>query len=43
MGRTIGDGGWYLHIADIATDPAHQRRGIGRAVVAWIGTALLTE
>ena len=36
MGRTIGDGGWYFHIADIATDPAHQRRGIGRAVVAWL-------
>ncbi|MGL3201211.1 MULTISPECIES: GNAT family N-acetyltransferase [Curtobacterium] len=33
MGRAIGDGGWYFHIADIATDPAHQRHGIGRAVV----------
>ncbi|WP_373682813.1 GNAT family N-acetyltransferase [Curtobacterium sp. csp3] len=36
MGRTIGDGGWYFHIADIATDPAHQRRGLGRAVVEWL-------
>ncbi|WIB58994.1 GNAT family N-acetyltransferase [Curtobacterium sp. MCLR17_007] len=36
MGRTIGDGGWYFHIADIATDPAHQRRGLGRQVVTWL-------
>jgi GNAT superfamily N-acetyltransferase len=33
MGRVIGDGGWYFHIADIATLPAYQRRGIGRAVL----------
>ena len=33
MGRAIGDGTWYFHIADVATDPAHQRRGIGRAVM----------
>lgn len=36
MGRTIGDGGWYFHIADIATDPGHQRRGLGRIVVEWL-------
>lgn len=36
MGRTIGDGGWCSHIADIATDPAHQRRGLGRQVVTWL-------
>ncbi|RPE85264.1 acetyltransferase (GNAT) family protein [Curtobacterium sp. PhB137] len=36
MGRTIGDGGWYFHIADIATDPDHQRRGLGRRVVEWL-------
>ncbi|MFJ5143975.1 GNAT family N-acetyltransferase [Curtobacterium sp. NPDC088465] len=36
MGRTIGDGGWYFHIADIATDPDHQRRGLGRVVVEWL-------
>lgn len=36
MGRTIGDGGWYFHIADIATAPGHQRRGLGRAVVEWL-------
>ena len=33
MGRIIGDGGWYFHIADMATLPSHQRRGIGRAVL----------
>lgn len=34
MGRVIGDGGWYFHIADMATLPAHQRRGLGRVVLA---------
>ncbi|MET0822042.1 MAG: GNAT family N-acetyltransferase [Aeromicrobium sp.] len=33
MGRVIGDGGWYFHLADIATDPDHQRRGLGSCVV----------
>lgn len=33
MGRVIGDGTWYFHIADIATEPDHQRRGLGRAVM----------
>ncbi|TCK61439.1 GNAT family N-acetyltransferase [Curtobacterium sp. PhB136] len=36
MGRVLGDGGWYFHIADIATDPAHQRRGLGRRVLEWL-------
>lgn len=33
MGRVIGDGGWYFHIADIATLPDHQGNGLGRAVM----------
>ncbi|MEE1616971.1 GNAT family N-acetyltransferase [Brachybacterium sp. J153] len=33
MGRTLGDGTWYFHLADIATDPGHQRQGLGRAVM----------
>ena len=37
MGRVIGDGGWYFHIVDMAVLPAHQRRGLGDAVL----TALL--
>ncbi|TWS19312.1 GNAT family N-acetyltransferase [Tsukamurella asaccharolytica] len=36
MGRVLGDGGWYFHIADMATLPAHQGRGIGRAVLDWL-------
>ncbi|KAK3695646.1 hypothetical protein B0T22DRAFT_455896, partial [Podospora appendiculata] len=33
MGRIIGDGGWYFLIADMAVLPAHQRRGLGDAVL----------
>ncbi|MGY5766617.1 GNAT family N-acetyltransferase [Brachybacterium sp. DNPG3] len=33
MGRVIGDGTWYFHIADVATWPRHRRRGLGRAVM----------
>jgi GNAT superfamily N-acetyltransferase len=33
MGRIIGDGGWYFLIADMATLPEHQRRGVGAAVL----------
>ena len=33
MGRVIGDGGWYFHVADMATLPAHQRNGLGRLVL----------
>jgi ribosomal protein S18 acetylase RimI-like enzyme len=34
MGRVIGDGGWYFHVADVATLPDHQGRGLGRRVLA---------
>lgn len=33
MGRVIGDGTWYFHLADVATEPAQQRQGLGRAVM----------
>ncbi len=33
MGRVVGDGGWYFVVADMVTDPGHQRRGVGRAVL----------
>jgi ribosomal protein S18 acetylase RimI-like enzyme len=33
MGRILGDGGWYFHIADMATLPDHQRRGLGRRIL----------
>lgn len=34
MGRVIGDGGWYFHIADVATLPGYQRLGYGRTVLS---------
>lgn len=33
MGRVIGDGGWYFLVADMATLPEHQGRGLGKAVL----------
>lgn len=33
MGRIIGDGGWYFHVADMATLPDHQMKGLGKAIV----------
>lgn len=33
MGRIIGDGGWYFHIADMATLPEHQRKGLGSHIL----------
>ena len=31
--RNFGDGGWYFHVADMATLPEHQGRGLGRLVL----------
>ncbi|GAB6939598.1 GNAT family N-acetyltransferase [Isoptericola variabilis] len=36
MGRVLGDGGWYFHVADMATLPDHQRQGLGRRVLGWL-------
>jgi GNAT superfamily N-acetyltransferase len=33
MGRVIGDGGWYFHIADMAVHPEHQRKGLGDVIL----------
>ncbi|MCJ1707570.1 GNAT family N-acetyltransferase [Microbacterium sp. VKM Ac-2923] len=33
MGRVVGDGGWYFLIADMATLPEYQRRGLGRRIL----------
>ncbi|KAI1157295.1 putative GNAT family N-acetyltransferase [Nemania serpens] len=33
MGRIVGDGGWYFFVADMATLPEHQRRGLGNAIL----------
>ncbi|OJD36279.1 acetyltransferase [Diplodia corticola] len=33
MFRTIGDGGWYFHLADMAVLPAHRCKGLGEALL----------
>lgn len=33
MGRIIGDGGLFFQIVDIAVEPEHQGRGLGKAIV----------
>jgi ribosomal protein S18 acetylase RimI-like enzyme len=34
MGRIIGDRGLFFQIVDIAVDPNHQKRGLGKRIVA---------
>ena len=34
MGRIVGDGGLFFQLVDIAVEPRHQGRGIGKAIVA---------
>ncbi|WP_220792894.1 GNAT family N-acetyltransferase [Gluconacetobacter aggeris] len=36
MGRMIGDGALFIHLVDIAVDPAHHGHGIGSAIVGAI-------
>jgi ribosomal protein S18 acetylase RimI-like enzyme len=36
MGRVIGDGGLFYQVVDIAVEPAHQRRGLGKAIIGKI-------
>jgi GNAT superfamily N-acetyltransferase len=33
FGRTIDDGRFYATVVDVVVSPAHQRRGVGRAIV----------
>jgi GNAT superfamily N-acetyltransferase len=34
MGRVIGDGGWYFHVADMAVHPDHQKKGLGDYILS---------
>jgi len=40
MGRIIGDGGCFFTVVDIAVEPAHQKRGLGKRIMsaldAWL-------
>ncbi|MHA0856115.1 GNAT family N-acetyltransferase [Paenibacillus sp. CMAA1364] len=36
MGRIIGDGGCFYQIVDIAVDPFHQGKGLGRLIMSEI-------
>lgn len=36
MGRLIGDGGCFFQVVDIAVEPAHQGRGLGKSIMAAI-------
>ena len=40
MGRVIGDGGLFFQIVDIAVDPVHQGRGIGKKIMEHLTTQL---
>ena len=40
MGRVIGDGGLFFQVVDIAVEPPHQGRGLGKAIVSAIVTHL---
>lgn len=34
MGRLVGDGGCFFFVVDVAVEPAHQRRGLGKRIMA---------
>jgi GNAT superfamily N-acetyltransferase len=36
IGRVIGDGGLFYDIVDIAVDPNHQGKGLGRMIMAGL-------
>jgi len=36
MGRLVGDGGLFFQVVDIAVEPRHQGRGLGKAIVGKI-------
>jgi GNAT superfamily N-acetyltransferase len=36
MGRVVGDDGLFYQVVDIAVEPEHQRRGLGKAIMGKI-------
>ena len=42
MGRVIGDGALMLQVTDIAVDPEHQGRGLGKAIMGRIAAFIDT-
>ena len=40
FGRTIDDGRFYATVVDVVVSPAHQRKGVGRAIVADLQSRL---
>ncbi|MFW2342476.1 GNAT family N-acetyltransferase [Brevundimonas sp.] len=43
MGRVVGDGALFVQVVDIAVDPAHQGRGLGKAIMARLMERMRTE
>lgn len=43
MGRVIGDNGCFYQVVDIAVDPEHQGKGLGKMIVQNIVDYLQTE
>lgn len=40
MGRIVGDGGCFFQIVDMAVEPEHQGRGLGKAIFSLLLTHL---
>lgn len=43
MGRIVGDDGCFYQIVDIAVDPAHQGKGLGKLIMAALVDYVRTE
>ncbi|ATU91654.1 GNAT family N-acetyltransferase [Phyllobacterium zundukense] len=43
MGRVVGDNGCFYQIVDIAVDPAHQGKGLGKIIVSSLIDFVQTE
>ncbi len=43
MGRIVGDNGCFYQVVDIAVDPEHQGKGLGKVIVAHLVDFLQAE